>query len=113
MSCLAILAVTAAMVIDGDTIRSEPSVRLTGIGDAPFDTPETWRPECPRERQLGAEATGLVRALMPGKLCIIGKGNGGFGRDLGILYASDGTDVREHLLKRGLAKPAKTSDWCD
>ena len=113
MPCLAIIAITAAMIIDGDTVRSdENNTRLTGEGNAPFDTPETWRPECRSEAKLGAQATGHVRAMMPGQLCIIGRGSGGYGRDLGVLYGSDGRDVREDLLEHGLAKASKNADWC-
>ena len=113
-SCLAVLAVTAAMIVDGDTVRLEgPNVRLTGAGDVPFDTPETWRPDCKSEAKLGARATGLLRSLMPGTLCIIGEGRGGYGRDLGVLYGRDGQDVRQHLINAGLAKASKNADWCD
>ena len=76
MSCLAILAVTAAMIIDGDTVRLDgANARLTGEGNVPFDAPETWRPERRSEAELGTQATGHVRAQMPGELCIIGRGS--------------------------------------
>lgn len=114
MSCLAIVAVTAAMIIDGDTVRLDgANARLTGEGNVPFDTPETWRPECRSEAKLGAQATGHVRAQMPGQLCIIGRGAGGYGRDLGVLYGSDGRDVREDLMALGLAQASKNADWCE
>ena len=113
MPCAAILAVTAAMIIDGDTVRLDgANARLTGEGNVPFDAPETWRPECRSETELGAQATGYVRAQMPGELCIIGRGSGGYGRDLGVLYGSDGSDVRIALMERGLAKASKNADWC-
>lgn len=113
MPCLSILAVTAAMIIDGDTVRAPgANVRLTGEGGASFDAPETWEPECRTEAELGAQATGQVRALMPGQLCIVGHGAGAYGRDLGVLYGSDGRDVREILVARGLAKASKNADWC-
>lgn len=55
MICLSILAVTAAMIVDGDTVRLPgENARLTGVGNVPFDTPETWRPECRSEAKLGA-----------------------------------------------------------
>ncbi|SDY75982.1 hypothetical protein SAMN05444340_11725 [Citreimonas salinaria] len=113
MSCLAVLAVTAAMIIDGDTVRlSGSNARLTGEGNAPFDTPETWKPQCRSEAKLGAQATGYVRSMMPGQLCIIGRGAGGYGRDLAVLYGSDGRDIREGLMERGLAKASKNANWC-
>ena len=113
MSCLAILAVTAAMIVDGDTVRtSGANIRLTGAGNVPYDTPETWKPQCRSEARLGALATGTVRGLMPGAVCIIGRGNGGYGRDLGVLYTADGRDVGDVLLSRGLARRSKNADWC-
>ena len=114
MSCLAILAVTAAMIIDGDTVRTpDANVRLTGENSAPFDTPEAWEPACTGEAKLGAQATGQVRALMPAKLCIIGRDAGRWLRSRpGWLYGHDGKDVRETLMGRGLAKASKNADWC-
>ena len=107
------IRVTADQIVDGDTVRTDgPNVRLTGEGDVPFDTPETFRPECAREAELGAQATELLRSLMPGRLVIIDEGGGGFGRDLGVLYGSDGEDVREALLDAGLAKASMNADWC-
>ena len=107
------IRVTADMIVDGDTVRMDgPNVRLTGEGDVPFDTPETYQPQCTREAQLGAQATELLRSLMPGELHIIKQGSGGFGRDVGVLYDRDGRDVRGPLMAAGLAKPSKNADWC-
>ena len=113
MNCLAIIAVSAAMISDGDTVRLDgPNARLTGVGDVPFDTPETHQPECGYEAEVGSAATALVKSLMPGHLCIINRGGGGYGRDLGILFSSEGEDVREPLMRAGLAKTSKNADWC-
>ncbi|SHE80010.1 hypothetical protein SAMN05444339_10298 [Loktanella atrilutea] len=113
MTCLTIIAITAAMIIDGDTVRLPgENARLTRAGDAPFDAPETWRPDCRSEARLGAQATGVVRSMMPGELCIIGYGAGGYGRHLAVLYGEDGRDVGQALLDMGLAQPAMSYDWC-
>lgn len=102
------------MIIDGDTARLEgDNARVTGERNVPIDTPETWRPRCRAEAKLGAMATGHVRSMMLGKLCIIDRGSGGYGRDLAVLYGSDGRDVREGLMKRGLTTTLKSADWCD
>ena len=113
MTCLAIIPVIAAMIVDGDTARGDAgNVRLTQATGAPFDAPETWKPQCRSEARLGAQATGYVRAAMPGTLCIIGRGNGGYGRDLGVLFDSDGRDVGAALVAAGLARVSRNADWC-
>lgn len=40
--------------------------------------------------------------MMPGELCIIDRGSGSYSRDLGVLYGSDGRNMREALMERGL-----------
>ncbi|SFG13590.1 hypothetical protein SAMN04488020_101274 [Palleronia marisminoris] len=80
MSCLAVLAVTAAMIIDGDTVWAPgANVRLTGEGGGSFDAPDTWETECRSEAKLGVPATDQVRALLPGTFCIVGYGAGSHG----------------------------------
>jgi endonuclease YncB( thermonuclease family) len=52
------------LVLDGDTIRidnSKPDVRLVG-----FNAPETRRPQCSAERDLGEAATRRLRQLVNG-----------------------------------------------
>jgi len=49
-------------VLDGDTIRvAGETFRLVG-----FDAPETYRAQCPSERDLGNRATFRLRQLMSG-----------------------------------------------
>ncbi|MDT0683456.1 hypothetical protein RM543_12235 [Roseicyclus sp. F158] len=63
---MACLAVSAAILIDGDAMRLDgPNVHLTRERNAPYDTPVTWRPRCRSEAKLGAQATGSA-AMMPG-----------------------------------------------
>ncbi|PZX19786.1 hypothetical protein LX81_00248 [Palleronia aestuarii] len=108
------IRVTADMIVDGDTVRiaDGPNIRLTGEGNDPFDTPETYKPGCTEEAQLGAQASALLRSLMPGEAQIIRRGGGGFGRDLGVLYGNDGEDVKVALLAAGLARESMNADWC-
>jgi endonuclease YncB( thermonuclease family) len=49
-------------VVDGDTVRiSGETFRLVG-----FDAPETYRAQCPSERELGNRATFRLRQLVAG-----------------------------------------------
>ena len=122
-SCLAIYPVTASMVIDGDTIRgpnNRPDARLTGEGNIPHDTPETFRPSCEKEAELGALAERVLRDLLRdnggGVLCIIDYKGGSSGRDLGVLYVDTGAgsiDAMSILYDKGLAKRSTNADWCD
>ena len=120
---LLVLALTTAVaaadtrVIDGDTIVVDGiSIRLAEI-----DTPETWRPRCAREHELGTAAKNrLIELLDRGELTVVIVGSGGFGRDLAYVYVGE-IDVGQTLLNEGLAlrwvrgpraKAARMAIWC-
>ncbi len=101
-------------VLDGDTIRvhhQQPNVRLVG-----FNAPETWRPACEGEAQLGARATRRLRDLVRGGdldfeyipcSCPAGTEGtqaGNYGRRCGTLKAG-ARDVGAILIEEGLAVP--------
>ena len=102
-------------IVDGDTIdvRGMPAnVRLVG-----FNTPETWKPSCTAERQLGERATARLGQLVRNAAsiefervaCACRPGTEGtdqcnFGRLCGTLFA-DGQDVGRRLIAEGLAVP--------
>jgi endonuclease YncB( thermonuclease family) len=114
-------------VLDGDTIRvGGETFRLVG-----FDAPETYRAQCPSERDLGNRATFRLRQLVAtGGLdlervaCACRPGTEGtprcnYGRSCGILRAA-GRDVAGVLIAESLARafvcgriscPARQS-WC-
>lgn len=98
-------------VLDGDTIRvAGETFRLVG-----FDAPETYRAQCPSERELGNRATFRLRQLVAGDgldlervACSCPRGTEGtrrcnYGRSCGILRAR-GQDVGAVLIAEGLAR---------
>lgn len=118
-------------VIDGDTVGIRgltANVRLVG-----FDTPETWRPSCTAERQLGERATARLRQMLRDATaiefervaCSCQPGTEGtdrcnFGRLCGSLHV-DGQDVGSILIREGLAArfrcgptrcPPRPRVWC-
>ena len=118
-------------VIDGDTIAVaglRANVRLVG-----FNTPETYRAQCARERSMGVMATSRLRGLISSAdriefqqvACACSRGTQGtkqcnYGRLCGTL-AVDGSDVGRKLINEGLAVayrcgrtrcPPKPGRWC-
>lgn len=102
-------------IIDGDTVDIRgmtANVRLVG-----FNAPETWRPSCSEERQVGERATARLSQLVSGAAtiefrrlaCACRPGTKGtdrcnFGRLCGSLIV-DGRDVGSTLIGEGLAVP--------
>lgn len=102
-------------IIDGDTIDVRglrANVRLVG-----FNAPETWRPACTAEREVGERATARLGQLVRGATsiefervaCSCRPGTEGtdqcnFGRFCGSLFV-DGRDVGSTLIAEGLAVP--------
>jgi endonuclease YncB( thermonuclease family) len=97
-------------VLDGDTIRiAGETFRLVG-----FDAPETFRAQCPSERELGNRATFRLRQLVAAGgidlervpcACRIGTEGTprcNYGRSCGVLRAR-GRDVGTLLIAEGLA----------
>lgn len=113
-----ILACAALWVVDGDTLKCDgQNLRLLGPG-APnrdgFDAPETWRPDCARERKLGQRATRRVKELVRDGVTIRNSGvKDRWGRPLVWAETRDGRTVGEVLLDEGLAQrwPGNPG-WC-
>ena len=114
-------------VLDGDTVRiAGETFRLVG-----FDAPETYRAQCPIEREIGNRATFRLRQLVAnGGLdlepvaCSCRAGTEGtmrcnYGRSCGVLTVR-GQDVGAMLIAEGLARAfvcSRTScpvrqPWC-
>jgi endonuclease YncB( thermonuclease family) len=100
-------------VIDGDTLGiGEERYRLLG-----FDTPETKRARCKRERLLGEKATMRLRALIDNaravKLDVLTQRDR-YNRYLARAYVSD-QNVADLLISEGLARSyngGKRMPWC-
>ena len=118
-------------VIDGDTVDisgQAANVRLVG-----FNTPETWRPSCNKELEVGRRATARLNDLVREAhsiefrrvACSCRKGTEGtdqcnFGRQCGSLIVN-GIDVGRTLIKESLAVsyrcsatscPRRPQVWC-
>lgn len=115
-----LLACAIVAVVDGDTLKCDgQSVRLLG-GGAPnksgFDTPETYRPQCQQELELGRAATERMRELLRDSVGIESSGKRDrYGRILGSLILKDGRTAGEVLIDEGFAvewRPGYKADWC-
>lgn len=107
-------------VVDGDTVKcDDQNIRLIGDG-APFksgfDTPETYRPKCQQELELGRAATSRMLELVRDAVGIEDTGkHDHYGRALGRLILKNGQTAGEVLIAEGYAKPWKPKskiDWC-
>ena len=112
-------------IIDGDTVafeanflpeplKQELSIRVYGV-----DTPEkSWRAECDKEAQWGAEASAFTKNMINESRNIkiaIYKWDKYGGRVLGDIIL-DGFSLRALLLENGYAREYfgdKKESWCD
>ena len=115
-----IVPATVERVIDGDTlqVRVQPyprlriiqRVRILGI-----DAPETYRPNCPLERELGEAATKYVRDALLGERVLLSHVRfDSFGRLLAVVTV-DGEDFAATMIASGHATEYSTSNptnWC-
>jgi endonuclease YncB( thermonuclease family) len=114
---------TVVDVVDGDTIdvvaypwpgvTMSARVRILGI-----DTPETYRPGCERERDLGRLATAYVRSSVGEQIWLteVQDEPDKFGRLLARVLTKDGIDIGRELMRQGLATvwpPPEEWDWCE
>lgn len=100
------------IIVDGDTINLDGErIRLMG-----FDAPETYRAQCPSERERGLAAKRRLSELLNGhtlnvRRCCLDK----YGRTLAHVLV-DGRDVGETMVGEGLARVYKgghRKGWCE
>ena len=118
--------VTLVECIDGDTCRFDFHETHPVLGKVTFhghvvrladvDTPESYRPECEAERELGDRAKDYAEALLRGarRITVVVLMKGRYGRLIARVLA-DGVDVSQALIEEGLGRPydgGKRKSWC-
>jgi endonuclease YncB( thermonuclease family) len=105
---------TDACVIDGDTFKYQGvTIRIEDI-----DTPETHRPRCQYEADLGARATARLKELLnAGPFDVVhdgGRDEDRYGRKLRVVERG-GRSLGEVLVDEGLARSweGRRWSWCD
>ncbi len=118
---LAILTCLSLAVIDGDTLKCDGErLRLLGDGApnvAGFDTPETYRPKCQAELELGRAATSRMKELVqtPGFRIEDSGVRDKFGRKLVAVRLPDGSTAGARMISEGYARkwyPGYRANWC-
>ncbi|MCB2089273.1 MAG: thermonuclease family protein [Sphingomonadaceae bacterium] len=99
-------------VVDGDTFW----LNGTKIRIADINTPETSRPACPYEAELGRRATGRLLDLLnsgPFTLSRSGRDEDRYGRKLRVVMRG-GQSLGEVLITEGLAEQwqGRRRNWC-
>jgi endonuclease YncB( thermonuclease family) len=115
---------TVMSVTDGDTVKvkakiwlglyQEVAVRIGGI-----DTPEISMSKCPKEKELGKEAKKFLESVLPTGSTVslkdISADKYG-GRVVASIVMTDGEDIGQLLLKRGMAftyNGRTKRSWCN
>lgn len=102
-------------IVDGDTLQDRETAMVYRLVNV--DTPETGgRARCDAERDLGARATAMTRALVGGARSLGLHPTGRIDRyGRAIAYVSiDGRALGETLIAAGLARPwrGRREPWC-
>ena len=99
-------------IVDGDTFwLSGTKIRIADI-----NTPETSRPDCPAERELGERATRRMAQLLnaaPFALVREGRDEDRYGRKLRVVER-EGQSLGDQLVREGLAERwnGRRRNWC-
>ncbi|HEY1631340.1 MAG TPA: thermonuclease family protein [Rhizomicrobium sp.] len=100
-------------VVDGDTIQvDDVRIQLSDI-----DAPDTWRPSCEAQREMGERAARrLAQLLNAGPFQLESheaRDHDGYGRELRVAVRG-GRSLGDVLMQEGLARPWRGAreDWC-
>ena len=99
-------------IVDGDTFwHAGMKVRIADV-----NTPETSRPSCPREQELGNRATARMQTLLndgPFLLIRAGRDEDRYGRKLRVVMRG-GKSLGGILVNEGLAEnwTGRRKNWC-
>lgn len=116
---------TVIYVVDGDTIKvnfsslkNYPPLNIVSIRLRGIDTPESYRPKCEKERELGLKAKQFVVDLIgdSSKIRVFDYDWGKYGsRIIGVVIVN-GKNLGEELVQAGLAVPytgvGPKHNWC-
>jgi endonuclease YncB( thermonuclease family) len=110
---IALYALVALIVVDGDTIKSPYGLTYRILG---YDTPETFRAKCDAERELGFAAKARLEELLTNReVRVLESGKmDRYGRSLARVTV-DGEDLAVVMVREGLARPykgEKRQSWC-
>lgn len=110
---LALYALAAFIVVDGDTIKAPygPTYRILG-----YDTPETVFAKCAAEREMGFIAKARLEELLArGEVRVLESGKiDKYGRSLAKVTVN-GEDLAVLMVREGLARPyhgERRQSWC-
>lgn len=122
MKSAILLMCAQLLAVDGDTIKCD-GVNMRDMGDgrpnvSGYDTPETKRPKCQQELELGRAATARMIELLsqPGVKVFDSGKRDRFKRPLVWVMLPDGRSVGSVLIAEGLARkwtPGYRANWCD
>jgi endonuclease YncB( thermonuclease family) len=100
-------------VVDGDTIQVD-GVRIQ-LSD--IDAPDTWRPACDAQQELGDRAARRLLELLNAGPFVLesreARDHDSYGRELRVA-TRDGHSLGDVLVQEGLARPwqGTREDWC-
>jgi endonuclease YncB( thermonuclease family) len=103
-------------VVDGDTIKMQCPTSFGAVRLLGYDTPETFQPKCTEEKELGEQATRVLRNVLSSARQIEPhvKGIDKYNRHL-VKLVVDGQPLAKIMIDKGLAVPysgGKRIDWC-
>lgn len=115
-----LLVCVSLLAVDGDTIKCD-GVNMRDMGDgAPnvsgYDTPETYKPKCQEELELGRAAKAAMAGMLEGAQVYDSGKRDRYKRPLVSVRLPDGRAIGSVLIEEGLAArwtPGYDPQWCN